>query len=194
VKVVKLASIGVALCFAIALAWAWFLPSTWDVERSVKIAAPPVRIHAWLDDLSRWPQWMPWDPARDPTLKITCEGPPRGVGAALSYDGERLGRGRVVLVESDPMKGIAYELTLERTPEPARGRFRFEREGGTIRVTWRDQGDLGGELVARLFLPLLCAQLGRDQQQSLERLRQVVEGEVGAEIRARAEAAPAAGG
>jgi uncharacterized membrane protein len=194
VKVVKLVSIAVALSFAIAIAVAWFLPSSWEVERSVRITAPPARIHAWLDDLARWPQWMPWGADRDPTFEVAFEGPQRGVGAVLVYTGERLGRGRIELVESDPSRGVAYETTLDRTKIPARGSFRFEREGEAIRVTWRDAGDLGGELVARLFLPLLRAQLGRDLQKSLERLRQSVEAEIAAEQRERAQPAARAGG
>ena len=47
---------------------AFLLPSTWLIQRSVLIAAPPARIYSLISDLRWWPRWTIWN--RDLLLKL----------------------------------------------------------------------------------------------------------------------------
>ena len=87
-----------------------FLPRTWTVERSRLVRATPERVQKELEDLRTWPSWTPWSKERDATLAVTFDGPERGTGARMSWEGQRLGFGSLTLTNAHPGAGIEYEI------------------------------------------------------------------------------------
>ncbi len=57
------------------------------VRRSASIAAPPEKIFPMIDDLRAQSAWSPFE--KDPNMKRTHSGAPRGKGAVYAWDGNR---------------------------------------------------------------------------------------------------------
>ena len=53
----KLLVVLVVILLALGAASA-LLPRSFEVSRSVVVAAPAAALHAWVDDLARWPRWV----------------------------------------------------------------------------------------------------------------------------------------
>jgi hypothetical protein len=70
-------------------------PSSFAIERSA-IQAPADIIYGHIENLRTMDTWSPWS-KMDPQLKITYEGPEAGVGASSSWDGPKVGRGRMTI-------------------------------------------------------------------------------------------------
>ena len=95
------------------LAYASTRPSTFRIERSIRIAAPMLQVAEQLDDFHTWQSWSPWE-AIDPTLQRTFSGAQAGVGAIYEWTGTgKAGSGRMEITEmrAGPDSGlIAIDL------------------------------------------------------------------------------------
>jgi len=152
-----------------------FLPRTWSVERSRLLRATPERVQKELEDMRTWPSWTPWSAERDPTLVVTFDGPERGPGARMSWEGQRLGFGSLTLTRTHPAAGVEYEIQFRGVEQGTRGAIRMTPEPAGARVTWSDGGALGWNPMMRLFAPLFTAKLGHDFDEGLSRLAARVE-------------------
>lgn len=141
-KLIGRIALGVLALLLLAVAVGALLPRQWHVEQSVVIAAPPERIHPFLDDLRKWPEWAAWNKEMDPKVVWTYEDPDRGVGARWAWNGPVMGKGRMEIVESDPAKGLRIDEAIESDTVNAHARFDFAPEGGGTKVTWIDEGTL----------------------------------------------------
>ena len=72
------------------LAYAASKPDTFAVSRTVLIAARPEQIFPMIDDLHAQSAWSPFE--KDPNMKRTHSGAPRGKGAAALQFEEGLGK------------------------------------------------------------------------------------------------------
>ena len=84
------------------------LPTTYEVERSIVVDAPPEAVHEWVGHLEKWPEWTTWNDG-DPSMKTTLGALTTGVGASQSWTG-RSGDGELELTKCDA-SGIAYGIT-----------------------------------------------------------------------------------
>ena len=139
---IKKFAIALIALIAVTLAVGLALPRGWKVEQQVVIAAPPQKIHALLFDLKRWQDWSVWTRAMDPQLRNTYEGPQDGVGAKWLWLGPKMGRGQLLIVASDPLRGIELDQSIEAEAPNAHASITFTAEGSGTRVTWLDQGTL----------------------------------------------------
>jgi uncharacterized protein YndB with AHSA1/START domain len=137
--------IVIAVAVAAVLAYAATKPDTFMVRRSASIAAPPEKIFPMIDDLRAQSTWSPFE--KDPNMKRTHSGAPRGKGAVYAWDGNRqLGAGRIAITESVPSSKVVLLLEMSR-PFKAHNtvEFTLDRIGaGTnvtgTKVTWAMQG------------------------------------------------------
>jgi uncharacterized protein YndB with AHSA1/START domain len=137
--------IVIAVAFAAVLAYAASKPDTFMVRRSASIAAPPEKIFPMIDDLRAQSAWSPFE--KDPNMKRTHSGAPRGKGAVYAWDGNRqVGAGRIAITESVPSSKVVLLLEMSR-PFKAHNtvEFTLDRIGaGTnvtgTKVTWAMQG------------------------------------------------------
>jgi hypothetical protein len=155
----------------------WLLPSRVEVERHELIAAPRERIHDWVGDLRRWPEFAPWSERADPTAVFRFGGQSGEAGAVLTWRGERLGEGRLTVTANDPAKGVWYDLSLAGGRRAWKGAVRYLPAGspGATDVVWSQAGELGGVL-ARWHGLAVDRALGPALEESLERLAGLVEG------------------
>jgi hypothetical protein len=137
--------IVIAVAVAAVLAYAASKPDTFMVRRSASIAAPPEKIFPMIDDLRAQSAWSPFE--KDPNMKRTHSGAPRGKGAVYAWDGNRqVGAGRIAITESVPSSKVVLLLDMVR-PFKAHNtvEFTLDRIGaGTnvtgTKVTWAMQG------------------------------------------------------
>lgn len=146
----------------------------WHVERSITINAAPERIHPFLDDLRKWPEWSAWNKELDPKVSWTWEGPDRGVGARWAWSGPVMGHGRMEIVESDPSTGLRIDEAIESETVNAHARFDYTREGDATKVTWVDEGTLP-PVVGGFFRAMVEETLSGHFSTGLAKLKSTVE-------------------
>jgi len=142
--------IAIAVAVAAVLAYAASKPDTFMVRRSASIAAPPEKIFPMIDDLRAQSAWSPFE--KDPDMKRTHSGAPRGKGAVYAWDGNRqVGAGRIAITESVPSSKVVLLLDMVR-PFKAHNTVEFTLDrigagttvtGTTVtgtNVTWAMQG------------------------------------------------------
>jgi len=167
--------IGVGLLVLAIVLIGSFMPGSWSADGSRVLRAPPERVQAALEDLHTWPEWTHWSPAIDGSAKLTFDGPPRGVGARMSWEGQILGFGSITLLAARPGGGVDYELTMAGVDGVTRGSITLEPDPAGTRATRREGAELGWNPMMRLFAPLLSAKLRRDFDAGFEKLARVVE-------------------
>jgi uncharacterized protein YndB with AHSA1/START domain len=89
-------------------------PDEFRVTRSAMIDAPAQVIFENINDLRKWEAWSPWAKL-DPNAKNSFDGPPMGVGSSMSWAGDnKVGVGRMTIVESRPNEFIRFRLEFEK--------------------------------------------------------------------------------
>lgn len=167
--------IAFATLLGLLLVIGFALPSKFRVERSTIIQAPPEAIYAYVANLQRWQEWGPWSAKKYPGSQWMFGGPEAGVGAVHSWSGERVGNGTLSLTQADPKTGVAYAMSVEHGRYLLHGRISFAPEGQGTRVTWVDEGDVGGNPLARYLVPFIRSRLGRYFEEGLANLGKRVE-------------------
>jgi len=168
--------IGIALAVFVALVviGGFFVPSSWQVEESVEVAAAPVDILPLVETPRRWEEWAAWTKARYPDMESEYAGPERGAGAIWRWRGRSSGNGTLEITKSDPASGIDYVLTFEGF-SPTPGGLRFETVPVGTRVVWWMKGDVGNNPLARYFSLLMEPMMGKDLRAGLGKLKAVAE-------------------
>ncbi len=132
------------LVLMIAVAVIFFLASRqsdeFRVTRSAFISAPPATVFAHVGDLEKWHTWSPW--ARmDPDARNAFDGPTKGVGARMSWQGKKTGQGSMTITESRPNEFVRFRLEFVKPFKATNtAEFIFAMEGNSTRVTWTMYG------------------------------------------------------
>lgn len=172
-KGAMIAIIGlVVLFFGIGL----MLPSTVHVERAITVEAPQATLFALTNSFARFNEWSPWA-ARDPEARYSFTGPPRGVGAGMSWqsDHPNVGSGSQEIISSTPFEEVRTALDFGEQGT-AEAFFHFVPKGETVTVTWGFDTDFGVNLVGRWFGLFFDSMLGPDYEAGLSRLKTLAEG------------------
>lgn len=152
-------------------------PDEFTLKREAKISAPREKIFPHINDLRAWEAWSPWAKL-DPNAKNSFEGPASGVGAAMSWSGnKKIGEGRMIITESQAHELIGFRLEFLRPFKATNtAEFAFRAEGGHTRVTWSMAGK--SNFFFKIFgLFVNCDTMaGRDFEKGLASLKSVVEG------------------
>lgn len=149
------------------------LPSRPEVERDILIDAPVATVFALLNDFRQVEKWSPIM-ERDPNAHIDISGPKRGEGASVAWSGPIIGHGQQTILESVPYERITVQF--ERGGQaPATAYFDLSSEEELTRVVWRHQTDHGFDLVGRYLALVRGSRFGREQEEGLERLKELAE-------------------
>ncbi|HEV8605022.1 MAG TPA: SRPBCC family protein [Tepidisphaeraceae bacterium] len=129
--------IGIAVLIVIFLIVIAMQASDFRTARSTTIAAPPEIVFAQVNDLRKMDAWSPWMKF-DPAVKITHEGAPTGLGAIEIWSGNnRVGEGRMTIIESRPNELIRLKLEFMRPFKATNtGEFTFNTQNNQTTVTW----------------------------------------------------------
>ncbi len=151
-------------------------PDEFVVSRSATISAPPEKVFAHVNELCKWENWSPWAKI-DPHAKSVYEGPAAGVGAAMSWDGDkRVGAGKMTIVESRPSERVHIRLEFLRPFQATNMvEFHFKPENGQTLVTWSMSSK--NNLFFKAFsLFMNCDDMvGRDYEKGLASLKALAE-------------------
>lgn len=150
-----------------------FLPSSGRVQREAVIDAPPVTVYAVLDDLRRVPDWSPWI-EDDPHAQLDFSTPASGPGAALRWDGIRLGTGGQTIVESVPNRLIHAQLVLGHG-QPIRSVFELSVTATGTHLRWICETEFGINLLDRYRGLFLESGIGRDLERGLSNIGTLAE-------------------
>lgn len=170
----RVALIAVGVLVMLFLVVAYVLPDSYHVERSIVIDAPPEEIHAYVDQLNRWPEWTVWTTERYPNLEYSYEGPEAGVGARQIWDDPETGAGHLEITESDPQEGIVYTMVFEGF-EPLDGAIQYDQVDDGTQVSWIANGKTGNNPIARYFGLMMDSMIGADFAEGLAGLKTAVE-------------------
>ncbi len=151
-------------------------PSTFMVQRSATMAAPPAEIFAQVNDLAAWHAWSPWSKL-DPNPKRTFSTPSAGKGATFSWAGnDAVGEGSLTITESRPNELVELDQVFIRPFEgKARMTITFAPEGAGTLVTWRMDGANGFFGKALCMVIDMDTVLGKDFGEGLANMKALVE-------------------
>ena len=173
-KLLKTLFSVVAVLGLVLTAGTLLLPSDFHVERRLLVAATPEQVYEQIADPRRWKAWSVWN-RRDPAMQIRYEGPDSGVGAVWAWRSQSEGDGRMSFTAAEPGRRLAYDLFFPDFGTTSRGELRLAPATGGTEVSWSMTGNMGSNPMFRWIALFADRMVGRDFEQSLQGLKQVVE-------------------
>ena len=149
------------------------LPRYARIDVETQIDAHPASVFALVNDFRRVALWTPWQET-DPNARIVHSGPPRGVGATMTWDGAIMGSGTQIITESRAHEYVATSINPGEAGE-ARTWFDLSGSGGTTQITWHFETDYGFNVVGRFFGLVFAGVVRRDNTAGLARLKELAE-------------------
>lgn len=147
-------------------------PSAWKSERSTTLPVPPERVHAFLDDLERWPAMLRGENAAEaaPTFGARRQ----GGGAEMTIAGPQ-GPTTITLGASDAARGIEYRVGPPGGMNAIDGRLTWTADGAGTRVTITEGGDVGWGPIERFMRGVIEEGHAEELGRRLDRLAKALE-------------------
>jgi hypothetical protein len=155
---------------ALFLAVGVVLPGEWSTERSMVIRAGPERVYPFISGPRGWEGWSLW-----PEAGMGYEGPDSGPGAVRVWDDPDYGDGRFTILAAEPGVEVRYRVEVQGGSLRFEGTVRLEAVPDGTRVVWREEGDFGWNPLLGYAARQMSEAQGAQFEQSLERLRTLVE-------------------
>lgn len=166
--------LAIVALIVIVVAVGFFLPSSFKVQRSVEIAAPPSKIYPLIAAPRQWKNWTVWN-QRDPGMTIDYSGPESGVGAKWSWKSKTEGNGAMDFTAAVPDQRLEYRLEFPDFGMSSRGQLLLQASGAGTRVTMINEGDVGGNPLNRYFAVMMDSLVGPDFEAGLKNLKALAE-------------------
>ena len=168
--------IGVAAAIVVLVIVVSTRPSTFHIERSTTMAAPPETAFAQVNDFHAWAAWSPWEKL-DPQMKRTFEGPPAGIGSRYAWVGNReVGEGRMTIEKSDKPTQVSIKLEfLQPFAATNTATFSFAPAAGGTQVTWAMDGQNNFMAKAAHMVMDMDKMLGADFERGLAAMKTAAE-------------------
>ena len=168
--------IGVAAVIVLLVLVILTRPSTFHVERSITMAAPPENAFAQVNDFRAWPAWSPWEKL-DPQMKRTHEGSPAGVGAKYAWVGnDQVGEGRMTIEKSEKPSIVGIKLEFLKPWEATSATtFTFAPTSQGSKVTWAMDGENNFMAKAASLFMDMDKMIGADFEKGLAAMKAAAE-------------------
>ncbi|MDZ7842769.1 MAG: SRPBCC family protein [Gammaproteobacteria bacterium] len=159
----------------------YLLPGEAQVERDIRIDAPPEAVFSHVNDLRRFNEWSPWA-GRAEDIEYSYGGPDSGVGARMDWQSSssELGDGSVLITESRGPGRVVMRLDLG-----ARGRptvyFDIDPANNGSHVVWGFREAFDDNIIDRYIGLIMNYQVGGDFEQGLQSLKANVEADTDVE-------------
>jgi uncharacterized protein YndB with AHSA1/START domain len=167
-----LAVLGAVVLLVVVVGF--FVPSTFKVERSAVINAPPKKIYDLVVEPRQWAKWSVWN-KRDPGMKITYKGPPFGMGAKWEWVSKSEGSGSMELTRVEPDRVVEYSLSFPEYNMRSTGAIALEPSGSATKVTWNNAGDVGANPLKHYLTLMMDRMVGPDFEAGLANLKAIAE-------------------
>lgn len=168
----KIGLILIAVAFAL-LAFPSVLPRTVELERRITIQSPAADVYAVLADFHQYRSWDPFSLA-EPESTSRVEG--EGLGSIYAWEGEKIGRGKMVIKDLQDNARVDILLTFEE-PFPSQAHSAWvvtALENGQTEVVWELKQDLS--YFQRYLGLIMDGAVGGNFETGLARLKAKVEG------------------
>ncbi|MEO5559014.1 MAG: SRPBCC family protein [Dokdonella sp.] len=171
----KIILIVIALLIAIVLVLAARKPDKFRVERATRIKASPDKVFALINDFNRWGSWSPWE-KMDPAMQRTFSGAASGEGSVYEWKGNKVGQGRMEILESEPSTRITIKLDFVKPFEAHNlTDFKLDPQGDETAVTWTMQGPAPFVTkIMHVFMDM-DRMVGKDFAAGLENMKTIAE-------------------
>jgi hypothetical protein len=150
-------------------------PTEYRVERSAQMQASPDMIWAHISDFNTWRTWQPWWKS---SQKITVDGTPGIVGHKSSWEGEKMGKGRMEITDVEQPNHLGLKL-LAIEPMAGEATLAFDLAEGNdgTKVTWSMDGT--NDFVDKFFSLVMNMDemIGSKYKEGLADLKAIVEAE-----------------
>ena len=145
----------------------------YDLKRSTQIDAPIETARALITDFRRWPDWSPWT-VQEPECQLAYFGDTAAVGSGYSWNGERIGSGKITLVDSTDGRLDCDLQFVKPFKSQADVRFEFESLGESrCKVTWHMHSSMPFFLF--FMIPNIKRYVGMDYERGLRMLKELAE-------------------
>jgi hypothetical protein len=171
-----LAFLVLGAAVAALLAYAATRPSSFRIERAVRIEAPPQAVAPLIVDFRAWPRWSPWEKL-DPALERRHGGAAAGVGAVYEWRGNsKAGQGRMEITGATPAAITIRLEFIKPFPASNTAEFRLTPVGAATDVDWAMFGPR--PFMMKLFGVFMDMDklVGKDFEAGLAAMKQVAEG------------------
>jgi len=152
------------------------VPSTYLVERSLVINAPPEEVFGRVSNLRKWSEWSPWEEL-DPNMQKAYTGEDGAVGSTYTWQGNRkAGRGRMMVSGLDEPTGATIDLQfLKPFKSQSTTAFQLVEDGGSTRVTWTMTGAHTWMTKIMGLFVTMDKMIGKDFEKGLAKLKTISE-------------------
>ncbi len=150
--------LAVAVLFGLLVVGGFVLPDRYHIARDLSTTAPLERIQPLLADLTRWPEWSPWEKT-DSTIVTTLGTVTSGPGASQSWT-DKSGGGRLELTRVKPGR-VEYDVYFADSPTPNHSVMSAEPgPNGTLVLNWSMDGEMNMPGVGPYFALLTGKMIG----------------------------------
>lgn len=140
-RILKIILIIILILVGLYLLISLFLPSRFDVSRTININGPQRAVFAQVSDFKNWEAWSPWL-AEDSTMTFKYPDKTSGKGASYSWTSENMGNGNMQMLEVIDMDTLRTAINFEGM-DPANGYWYInDVSKNRTQVTWGFTGEL----------------------------------------------------
>lgn len=172
---IKIILIAILVLIAIPLILAATKPAAFRVQRSTTIKAPPEKVFALINDFHRWTAWSPWE-KMDPAMQSSYSGTAAGKGAIYEWESNKVGKGRMEIMESLPASRIVIKLDFFKPFEAHNtAEFTLTAQDEQTEISWAMYGP--NSWMAKLMQVFISmdGMVGKDFEAGLANLKGIAE-------------------
>ncbi len=173
-KLLKKLGIGIIALVALAAIVGFFMPSKYELERSLTMKAAPANIYEQIVTMKNWEKWSPWL-KMDPTMKLTYNDIPSGKGASYSWNAEKMGEGSLTIQDCNPDTFALIQLVFKGSGEGMSSFSIHPDADGQSTVTWKMWSDIGMNPFKRLMNQLKKGMMLKSFDDGLASIRDLAE-------------------
>ena len=171
-RILKIILIILLILIGLYLLISLFLPSSFDISRTININGPKRAVFAQVNDFKKWESWSPWL-AEDSTMTFRYADQTKGKGASYSWKSQEMGNGNMQITDVRGMDTLRTAINFEGM-NPAKGYWFFNEVGkGRTQVTWGFTGEFG--FFERIFGLFMEGQVAGSFETGLGNIKYIVE-------------------
>lgn len=175
-RILKIVLIAIAILIGLYLLISLFLPSNYNVSRTININSSRRAVFNQVNEFRNWEAWSPWM-AKDSTLALRYSDNSEGKGANLSWTSELTNNGSQQIIAVFEMDTIRTALNFEGG-DPANEYWYFNAAGDNrTELTWGRTGELS--FFNRFSGLFIDGNIGGDFETGLSNLKYLVESQKG---------------
>jgi len=149
-----------------------------ELERSIVVDKPVAEVYSALGDFNNWTIWSPWI-IQEPSCPVSVSGDPVSIGHQQEWNGDRIGSGRMELIDKTDNQRLAYDLFFI-SPWKSHSKTQFElkvvsdEQGNeATNITWLMQGTLPFFLF--FMKKMMSVFVGGDYERGLKMFKEYLE-------------------